>query len=165
MQKKKKSCPPIIKVVAYSSNNRISCYIFLQLCNLIIPNTYIIFFFIIVVVSLLHQINLSSNLLHFFKMGRGFVQTASDKISSEVGLIPSDLHQNSYRHLDLRSHLNLLSFKYICTNLNANRTFKLDSKLCPKPNPLEDIYILTNSQLHFSIYINLEFYHRKGYNN
>ena len=59
------------------------------------------------------------------QMGGVFVQTALEKVTSKAGLKPSDLYQNSYKHLDWRSHLNLLSLKYICTNLNANLTFKL----------------------------------------
>ena len=78
----------------------------------------------------------------FLSKGGFFVQTALDKVSSKAGSKPSDLHQNSYRHLDSRSHLNLLILEYICTNLNANQTFKLSFRwdlskaLWTKPNPL-----------------------------
>ena len=47
-----------------------------------------------------------------------FVQTALDKISSKILPKSSNMYQNSYKYLDPRSHLNLLSFKYIYMNLS-----------------------------------------------
>lgn len=47
---------------------------------------------------------------------------ALDKVSSKTGLKPSNLHQNSYKHVDSWSHLNLLSLKYVY--IIEIRTFK-----------------------------------------